>query len=306
MASNNYFPFSALRSLKATVISSVSKAQSPRSRFGFDQNGRLALDDQKSAVPCPRQTERTAVLLILGQSNTGNHGGQRFRSEHGEKVVNFFETQCFLAESPLLGSDGVNGEYWTHLGNLLIDAGEYDQVVLAPVSISGSEISRWAQGGDINPLVRATAAQLLHSHFQVTHVLFHQGEIDYVIGTSEADYRERFLSLVDSLRSENITAPIFISIASKCLEASNGGTRFHSENNPIVHAQLALPNEEKAIKLGVNTDTLLDRIDRFDDCHFSGSGGDKAAKAWVGLLRKVAPKNDAYATGAIPVDSGGQ
>ena len=72
----------------------------------------------------------------------------------------FFDGQCYLAASPLLGSDGVGGEYWTQLGNLLLDRGSFDQVVLAPMSINGSEVSRWAQGGDLNGPMTDTASQL--------------------------------------------------------------------------------------------------------------------------------------------------
>ncbi|MGC2222982.1 MAG: sialate O-acetylesterase [Methylocella sp.] len=272
------FPCPALKAVKALII------DPPPSRFAFDRAGRLVSVDQKSAVPCPQQTDRTAVLLLIGQSNAGNHGGQLFRSEHGEKVVNFFGGQCFVAVSPLLGSDGTNGEYWTQLGNLLVDSGAFDQVVLAPVTLSGSEISRWSRGGDLNALMVNTVVQLQQRNYLVTHTLWHQGEIDYVIGTSETSYYQKFISMVDSLRDHGITSPVFVSVASKCLEPSNGGTRFHSANNAIVRAQLALPNTQKGIRSGVNTDALLDELDRYDNCHFSSSGAQKVAKAWADLL----------------------
>jgi hypothetical protein len=281
-AMHNIFPFPGLRAVKALII---APPPNPPSRFAIDQAGRLVSDDHKSAVPCPRQTDRTAVLLLLGQSNAANHGGQRFRSEHGAKVVNFFGGQCFISASPLLGSHGPAGEYWTQLGNLLVDSGAFDQVLLAPVTVSGAEISRWAPGGDLNAVVIDTAFQLQQYNFHVTHTLWHQGEIDYVIGTSETSYYEKFISMVDSLRDHQISSPVFVSITSKCLEASNGGFRFHSANNAVIRAQLALPNPRKGIRSGVNTDALLDDdLDRYDDCHFSSSGEHKVAKAWADLL----------------------
>jgi Carbohydrate esterase, sialic acid-specific acetylesterase len=282
-ARQNIFPFPALMAAKALII------PPPPSRYAFDQAGRLVSDDQKSGIPCPQQTGRTAVLLLIGQSNAGNHGGQQFHSEHGEKVVNFFGGQCFVAASPLLGSDGTNGEYWTQLGNILVDSGAFDQVVLAPVTLSGSEISRWSRGGDLDALMINTAVQLQQFNYHVTHTLWDQGERDYVIGTSETIYYQKFISIVDSLRDHGITSPVFVSVASKCLAStclgvSNGGTRFHSANNAIVRAQLALPNTQKGIRSGVNTDALLDELDRYDDCHFSSSGEQKVAKAWADLL----------------------
>jgi hypothetical protein len=50
--------------------------------------------------------------------------------------------------------------YWTQLGNLLLERGSFDQVVLAPVSMSGSEVSRWGTGGDLNAIMTDTASNL--------------------------------------------------------------------------------------------------------------------------------------------------
>jgi hypothetical protein len=272
------FPFPLLRALKTHA------ARTSTDRYIFDQRGRLASDAQKKAIACPQQTDRTAVLLLIGQSNAGNHAGQRFRSEHGEAAVNFFDGLCYVAASPLLGSDGTSGEYWTELGNLLLDRGSFDRVVLAPAAISGAEVSRWVPGGDLNGVMIETVSQLQRRGFRVTHVLWVQGEIDYVKGTNEKDYRDRFVSLVNSLRSHGVAAPVYVAIATKCLEASNGGTRFHSADNPVARAQLALRDPGANLKGGVNSDALLGDLDRYDDCHFSSSGEQKVAKAWADLL----------------------
>jgi Carbohydrate esterase, sialic acid-specific acetylesterase len=273
---HDLFPYSVLRALKA-------RPAAP-DRYTFDQAGRLESDDQKKAVACPQQTDRTAVLLLIGQSNAGNHAGQRYRSEHGETLVNFFDGQCYVAASPLLGSDGISGEYWTRLGNLLLDRGSFDRVILAPASISGSEVSRWAPGGDLNAAMIDTVSQLRRRGYRVTHVLWVQGEVDYVKRTNENDYRDRFVSLVGSLRSQGVAAPVYVAIATKCLGKSNGGTRFHSADNPVARAQLALPDPGANLRSGVNSDALLGDGDRYDDCHFGASGEEKVAKAWADLL----------------------
>jgi hypothetical protein len=277
---HDLFPFTLLHALKTPKAPDL---------YTFDQAGRLASGDHKKAVACPQQTDRTAVLLLMGQSNAGNHGGQRFRSEHGERVVNFFDGRCYLAASPLLGADGISGEYWTLLGNLLLDRGTFDQVVLAPASITGSEISRWEPGGDLNGIMASTVGRLQEKGYRVTHVLWVQGEMDYVKGTNENEYRDRFMSLVGSLRSHGVTAPVYVAIATKCLAASNGGTRFHSADNPVARAQLALPDREANLRSGVNSDALLGDLDRYDDCHFGSSGEQKVARAWTDLL-STAPR----------------
>ncbi|HTJ56410.1 MAG TPA: sialate O-acetylesterase [Devosiaceae bacterium] len=280
---HNVFPWPQVFALKEHLAGSGTQPLA-ESRYVFDSDERLVADETKTAVPCPKQTDRTAVLLVLGQSNAANHGGQRYRSEYGAQVVNFFGGKCFVAASPLLGSTDARGEYWTQLGNLLIASGKFDNVVIAPLAFTGSEVARWARGGDINGLLVETARQIEEGGYGVTDVLWVQGEADYVKGTSTDAYRERFLSMVDTLRGQDIEAPVYVAIASKCLEPSNGGFKVNAPDNPVVRAQLALSKSGNGLKQGVNTDSLLDEVDRYDDCHIDGTGSDKVSRAWADLL----------------------
>jgi hypothetical protein len=223
------FPMPQLISVREKVLPTKVK---PESRYTLDAQDRIIGDAEKPAVACPKQTDRTAVLLVLGQSNAANYGGQRFASKHGDKIVNFFDGQCYVAASPLLGSSGTKGEYWTQLGNHLIESGKFDTVVIAPMAYSGSAVKRWARGGDLNAVLVDTLSKIKAEGHAITHVLWNQGEIDYVVGISEDAYRERLLSMIDTLRGEGVTAPVYLSIASKCLEPGNGGTRRHSANIP--------------------------------------------------------------------------
>jgi Carbohydrate esterase, sialic acid-specific acetylesterase len=274
------FPWPQLSALKRHISPPVV----PASRYVFDANGRVLADESKSPIACPVQTDRTAVLMVLGQSNAANYGGQRYRSKHGEQVINFFNDKCFVAASPLLGSTGTKGEYWTQAANLLIDSGRYEHVVIAPLAFSGSEVARWASGGDINRMLVDLANQIKRQGYQVNHVLWDQGEADFVKGTSTEAYRDRLLSMIDTLRQQDITAPVYVSIASKCLEPSNNGFKTHSPDNSIVKAQMALSERGRNISRGVNTDELLDEVDRYDDCHIGGSGMEKVARAWAKIL----------------------
>ncbi|MGO7421818.1 sialate O-acetylesterase, partial [Rhizobium ruizarguesonis] len=229
--------------------------------------------------------DRTAVLLILGQSNAANDGGQRYRSNYGARVVNVFEKRCLIAASRLLGSTDTKGEYWTLLGNNLIASGQNDSVILAALAYSGSEVARWATGGDLNPVLVDTMKQLQDAGYRITSVLWVQGEKDLVIGTTAEAYQEHFMSMVDTLRQHGVQAPVYISIASKCLEPSNGGFKEHIPDNAIVRAQLALSKSGHGIREGVNSDALLDADDRYDDCHIGGTGAEKVSRAWMNLLR---------------------
>ena len=182
---------------------------------------RLTKYPNKTEVSCPKQTERTMVLLISGQSNSANHGGQRYASQYGDKIINYFDGKCYIAKSPLLGATGLEGDSWTLLGNLLIQQGVADQVILAPTGIA------------------------------------------------------------DALRQQGMDAPIYVSQTSQCWMDANWRA-----DNPVTQAQRALISPERKIFAGVNSDALLGELDRFDNCHFAGTGQEKFARAWLNLLAR--------------------
>lgn len=147
----------------------------------------------KRVVPCPKQDESTAVLLVFGQSNSANHAERSHQSRHPGKVVNFFDGKCYEAGSPLLGADGTMGESFTLLGDLLVQAGIYKKVVLVSTGIGGTEIGRWKQGGDLNAMLLGVVDGV-RPHYRFTHLLWHQGESD-AEHTSAEEYTRSFRSM---------------------------------------------------------------------------------------------------------------
>jgi hypothetical protein len=252
-------------------------ASAPEARpFTFDPAGRLLGYAGKIEVKCPQQTPRTAVILISGQSNAANSGAQRHATRFADRALNFVGGRCYVAASPLLGSTGFAGEFWTLLADQLIDAKVFDSVILAPVAVGGSNVEQWAKGGSLNatmlPLV-----QDLTTRYRVTHVLWHQGESDFALKTDPLRYKALFLSFVETLRANSVDAPVFVSKATRCGPA-------WTESNAIESAQQELASSEPGLKAGVDTDELLEAQDRYDDCHFAESGEVKAATAWAAIL----------------------
>jgi Carbohydrate esterase, sialic acid-specific acetylesterase len=252
----------------------VNEPESPP--LALDTAGRLLRYAGKTEVQCPKQTQRTAVLFIAGQSNAANNGAQRHTTRYPDRVLNYMSGHCYVAASPLLGSTGFAGESWTLLADQLIDAQAFDRVILAPVAVGGSNIGQWAKGGALNtsmiPLV-----QDLTVHYRVTHVLWHQGESDFVLKTDQQRYKDHFLSFANTLRANAVDAPVFVSTATRCLPG-------WSQPNPIQTAQQELAADEPRFKPGVDTDRLLSAQDRYDDCHFADSGEVKTASAWAAIL----------------------
>ena len=152
-----------------------------------DRFGRLLGYPGKIEIPCPIQDDRTAVLLVIGQSNAANYQGQRYQSAD-DRVVNFAAGRCYRAASPLLGADGRMGETWTLLGTKIVRSGLYHTVILIPVAVGGSEVRRWAEGGDLNAVMLA-AIQATKARYTITGVLLDQGAADFGLRTPEARYR---------------------------------------------------------------------------------------------------------------------
>lgn len=274
------WPFSAQHKASSPIVQSIVQQNNPpNSGATYGDFDRLTNFPGKLAIPCPAQTARTMVLLLIGQSNTGNHAEMRYISEYGDKVLNSFGGKCFLAASPLLGTTGEGGESWTLLGNKLIAAGLADRVVLIPAGIGATSIQRWQQGGDLNDMLLAVLDEV-RTHYRITHVLWHQGETDFFNKTSKSNYTAMFSSLVDSLRQHGVEAPIFPSVATRCVK---GPAWF--PDSPTAQAQQALPDKARNIFRGVDTDTLLTLADREDTCHYKKSGQEKFANAWLEVLR---------------------
>jgi hypothetical protein len=119
--------------------------------------------------------------------------------------------------------------------------------------------------------------QDLVTRYRVTHVLWHQGESDFVLKTDPARYKDLFESFVDTLRASAVDATVFVSTATRCLPG-------WSEPNPIRTAQQQLVTGRSGFEAGVDTDKLLSAQDRYDDCHMADSGEVKTAKAWAAIL----------------------
>src|SRR5271157_5517385 len=178
-----------------------------------DPFGRLLSYPGKTEIACPPQDETTAVLLLIGQSNAANYQGQR-RQSADDRVVNFSAGHCYRAASPLLGADGQMGETWTLLGVKLIQSGLYRTVILIPAAVGGSSVNRWADGGDLNAMMKEVIRAAVQ-RYTITGVLWNQGAADFDLGTPEDQYRADLRSLIATIRAAGVRAPFFITRSSK-------------------------------------------------------------------------------------------
>jgi lysophospholipase L1-like esterase len=206
------------------------------------------------------------VIAAFGQSNSANYGEQRYVPVG--PVYDMKDGQCFLARDPLLNSDGDGGSVWTRLADRLIARGDAPAVALVSFGASGSEIARWAPGGDLNGRIAQRLAPLIAQGLSPHVVLFHQGESDAEVGTSAADYGERLDAVIASVRRVGVQAPFLVAVTSYCHGRSS---------QAVVAAQRAAVDLSRGIHGGADTDQLRGTALRFDDCHFSTAGMEKAA-----------------------------
>ena len=256
--------------------------QSSSEGMRFDGDLRLVAARGKVFSECPKQDATTAVILTAGQSNAANHAGQKYISRHPGQVLSFFDGKCTAAKSPLLGATGRWGEPWTPLGDRLIESAAFERVIFVPTAIGGSSIARWSQGGDLNIMLRHALANV-QPHLRITHVLWQQGESDFQFDTSAEHWRSGFGSMLRTLRDNHVDAPVFVAVSTRC---DNAMTNW-APDNPIARAQRAVVDESQFVQAGVDADSLLTGMDRYDDCHLSASGIDKLVNGWANAIKSV-------------------
>lgn len=214
------------------------------------------------------------VALVFGQSNSANEGESPKTAKRN--VYSFYKGKCYRAKDPLLGASGEGGSVWTRLGDRIIEENLYNQVLFVPIGVGGTQIARWKPDGDLHKRILESIKDLKKHNLTLTHMLWHQGEMDAVLNTSKEEYKKMFLDMLESIRANGIDAPIYVSIATRCNRIR--------ENKDIQQAQRELVDILKKIYPGPDTDKLGLEY-RFDGCHFSDEGLGKYAELWLEKLK---------------------
>lgn len=241
----------------------------------FNEFGQLARYP-KNEVACPKQTDKTMVAVVLGQSAAANSGGQRHAGK--PNVVNFFAGKCFAAADPLLGNDGIQGTIWTPLANLLSES--YDVIVLVPMAVGESGVREWT--GRLDGMLTRNLSLVRKSGYTVTHFLWLQGAAD-ANETKADDYIAALERLIAKTTEGFPQSKFYVALATHCEPGA--------EDERIRQAQRKVANPARNVFEGPNTDLFATSEDRRDGCHFSAAGQLKVARAWHDILRSPAPES---------------
>lgn len=220
--------------------------------------------------------EDTAVIVIIGQSNAGNHASGSHAATNASKVQNFnpYNGGVYLAVDPLLGCTGrpvdpetANWPIW--LGDALINANDFDRVIFVNVAIAGTKIADWAPGGLYNDRVSILVSRLAAVGLTPTVILQHLGESDGTGGTSQAAFQASQLALVAQWRALGVSCPYLV----------GQSTWVTGTVNATVRAACAAVVGTNGIFAGADADSL-NGTNRRDNTHWNQTGCAAVAALW--------------------------
>ncbi len=226
------------------------------------------------------RSPKAMVALVIGEANADNLGESAAAS--ADRVYNFYKGRLYKAEDPLLGGnvDSVeSGSVWIRLANLLIARGVYQEVVIVQLAVRESTLARWRPGTELRRELIERIREAQEAGLTFTHLLWSQGESDARSSTIQEEYQQAFRELVESIRQHGVMAPMFVAISTLCYS--------NKANLEIQQAQRSLVDPEFRVLAGPNIDDLGMAF-RFDGCHFSSEGLDKAAHLWFEALKQRA------------------
>jgi carbohydrate esterase-like sialic acid-specific acetylesterase len=227
--------------------------------------------------PCGPISGKTAIIVVHGQSNAANFGSARHSAR--EVVDNFDPAtgKCFAAVDPLLGTDGIGGSFATRLGDILIQAGRYDRVILVPLARGGASLAFLNNEGA--ELITNGIAKLKAAGLTPTHILFQQGETDAVSTTTAEEYASLLRQLVKRFRAAGLDAPFYLSRSAKCDYVG-------PSNIAAVRAgQRSAVDEALNIRPGPDTDTIGNEGRSPDGCHMNEAGTLANAALWAAFIK---------------------
>jgi len=245
--------------------------------FELNEFDQLVYYPNKTEVPRPKISNRTVIAFLFGQSNSANHGGEKYQAANAN-VTNYWNGKFFVAADPLLGATGWSGSVWTITANKMLSKDIADQIILVPAGVGSSYVNDWKQGGRLNAMLEKRLIEARADNLPITHFLWHQGESDNPVlgGISLNEYEKGLTGIIQLTQKYFPNSKFFIALVSRC-----GALPFSLELQNVQRKMTKMEN----VYLGPNSDKI-DLADRYDDCHFSGRGLERLSDAWVSAIKE--------------------
>ncbi len=232
-------------------------------------------------VPCaPVEGERTAVIIVLGQSLGINSVSGAYTPTHTKnQQLNTRDAKCYQAKGAALGVPTMGASYtWfgSRLGDELINRGIYDRVVMVPMSIGGTYSSEWANTTTppwIGRRIGNVACMLQSAGLRPTHVVWMQGEADSGAQISQSGYAANLSVIINDIRAVIPTTTILV---------NKETWRIGGVWAPVQAAQMGSWGSNGVIA-GANMDSLNNSY-RYDGTHLNASGALAASNLLADII----------------------
>jgi len=250
----------------------ISKKFENKIEYKKNQYDQLTFYHDKIQIERPLIDKKTLIIFTFGQSNSANHGGEKFFPKN-ENIINYWNKNYYLASDPLLGATGVAGSVWTNLGTKIVDNNLAEKVIIMAAGVSGTSIKKWANYGSLNEMLIERLKEAKKQKLDINYFLWHQGESDYIL--SPVIYSKKLSEVIKLTKKFYPKSDFFVSQASKC--------GVYPSNESLLNTQKEI-TKLNGVYLGPNTD-LIEVEDRYDGCHLSGRGLEKHADAWFRIVK---------------------
>ncbi len=238
-----------------------------------------------ASTPRLNDGERTAVLILDGQSNATNRLNATFYTPTNISkvdVFNIFDGGTYVGTDPLPGCGEWPGcgHWFGRVADGLIADGTYDRVIMVPIAVGGTSIAYHAPGGVLYPNLAMTHRRLAAVGLSPTAILWMQGETDTLQGTSQAAYSASLSAMLQGLKDAGYSTPWLLA---KC-------TRREIGTSEAVRAAIDAAVNSVDVFAGPDIDTLSGSTYReSDSTHLTPAGGTAAANLWKTAIQAAFP-----------------
>lgn len=241
---------------------SSPKTPAPPVRIGRQPDDLIRLVrnvDPDSLCWSERRRFQTVHILALGQSNIANHGFPTMSSPFGGAM---FRGERRPMADPIPGGSGEGGSVWPRLADRVAASGMAEDLLVTLRAVGGTSIGDWSEGGAQFDALMADLPEIATASPPVTHVLWHQGERDTLLGTSAETYEARLTALHAAV-SRRLPDAVWI----VCRASHRAGVR----SDAVRAGQDAFIARAPRCVAGPITDQLGAAF-RYDDTHFNAQG----------------------------------
>ena len=229
-----------------------------------------------SLVPCASVAPAgTLVVLALRQSNAANRGTLEAGSP---KLALLTAAGCTWATDPLPGATGQGGAVWSRLPAALDARPGLPPVLMSVLAVDATSVAGWTRPeSPLRARLQQHLDQMARWGYPPGLVLWYQGEADAQLNTLGPQYRLGLQALAGALQTA-AGSPRKILLAHATVCRSEASAALSGAINRLVVNDPRF-GQRPDLDLGLGQDQ------RYDGCHLSNTGLERAAPLWADAVQ---------------------